>query len=112
MGVVTLFYQALRLTVRLTLVRSGPSRWAGRNIRRRRLEPRARASASDLEQCLLLDWCLPAEGVVWIVKLLSDRGHLQRFLRLDHYCQFVRRVFSDARFHSPWLGSVVYSSPV
>src|SRR5438876_5677004 len=71
-------------------------------------------SASDSEGygSLFLGWCLPAEGIVGIVQLLSDRGHLQRLLGLDHNCQFISRVFSQACFDGSWLWSVVYASPV
>src|SRR5712691_4382250 len=61
---------------------------------------------------LFLEGCLPAEGIVGIVQLLGNRGDLQRLLGLDHNCQFVRRVLSDARFHSSRLWSVVYASSV
>src|SRR2546425_2986497 len=61
---------------------------------------------------LFLGGCLPAEGIVGIVQLLSNGGHFQRLLSLDHDCQFIGGVFSQACFDRPWLGSVVYASPV
>src|SRR6266571_3533190 len=61
---------------------------------------------------LFLGGCLPAERIVGIVQLLSNRRHLQRLLSLDHNCQFIRGVFPQACFHGSRLRSVVYASPV
>src|SRR5256712_8072247 len=61
---------------------------------------------------LFLGGCLPAEGIVGVVQLLSERSHFQRLLGLDHNCQFIGGVFSQACFHGSRLWSVVYSSPV
>src|SRR3989442_15329460 len=61
---------------------------------------------------LLLGGCLPAEGIIGIVQLLSNRSHLQRLLSLDHNCQLISRVFSQACFDGSRLWSVVYTSPV
>src|SRR2546428_1472149 len=61
---------------------------------------------------LFLGGCLPAEGIVGVVQLLSDRSHFQRLLGLDHNCQFIGGIFPQACFHGSRLWSVVYSPPV